>query len=199
MNKSYSCGMLEFTSIASGIESADQMVKTAFVEPVVLKTICPGKFIVAVKGDVAAVTSAVKAGLECGGVRVVDWFTLANIHADVFPALSGVALSPMPPRPGESGGPGEPDSPGALGIIETYSAAATVLAGDQAAKTAKVMLLDIRMAMGLGGKGFLLLAGDVAAARAAVDAGAARAADIGLLVSKVVIPRPSRLVWDRLL
>ena len=54
--------MVEFNSIAAGIDAADQMVKTAQVDPLFFKTICPGKFVAAVTGDVAAVNAAVEAG-----------------------------------------------------------------------------------------------------------------------------------------
>ena len=40
--------MVEFNSIAAGIDAADQMVKTAQVDPLFFKTICPGKFVAAV-------------------------------------------------------------------------------------------------------------------------------------------------------
>lgn len=190
MYETFACAMLEFSSIAAGILSADQMVKAANVEPVAFKTICPGKFLASVRGDVAAVNASAEAGLRCGGTRVADWFTLANIHADVFPALSGTGAASA--LAVQNGG-------GALGIIETYSASAAVLAADQAVKAAAVDLLDVRMAMGLGGKGYTLLTGDVAAVRAAVDAGATKAAEEGLLVSEVVIPRLSRSVWEQIL
>ena len=65
-------------------------------------------------------------------------------------------------------------------------------AADAAAKAAKVQLLELRLAMALGGKAFVTLTGDVAAAQAAVDAGAAVVASKGLLVNKVVIPAPRR-------
>jgi microcompartment protein CcmL/EutN len=44
--------------------------------------------------------------------------------------------------------------------------------------------------MALGGKAFASVTGSVAAVRAAVDAGAGVIAKKGLLVNKVVIPRP---------
>ena len=63
MSDSYTAvGMVEFNSIAAGIDAADQMVKTAQVDPLFFKTICPGKFVAAVTGDVAAVNAAVEAG-----------------------------------------------------------------------------------------------------------------------------------------
>jgi len=53
-------------------------------------------------------------------------------------------------------------------------------------------LIEIRLAMALGGKAFATLTGDVAAVKAAVDAGAAIVAEKGLLVNKVVIPSPRK-------
>jgi hypothetical protein len=70
--------------------------------------------------------------------------------------------------------------------------AALIEGADAAVKAASVQLLEIRMAMALGGKAFLKLSGEVAAVEAAVEAGAAHVARRGLLVNKVVIPAPSR-------
>jgi microcompartment protein CcmL/EutN len=76
----------------------------------------------------------------------------------------------------------------ALGVIETFSAAACIVAADAAAKAAEVDVLDVRLAMGLGGKAFCLLSGDVGAVEQAVAAGGEKAAGEGLLVRRVVIP-----------
>ncbi|MFQ9798856.1 MAG: BMC domain-containing protein [Clostridia bacterium] len=59
-------GMLELKSIAKGFSAADTMVKTAEVELVIAKPICPGKFIVLIQGGIAAVT----ASLERGGASM---------------------------------------------------------------------------------------------------------------------------------
>ncbi|MCM2268084.1 MAG: BMC domain-containing protein [Elusimicrobiales bacterium] len=77
-----------------------------------------------------------------------------------------------------------------LGIIEAFSVSALVEAADAAVKAAPVKLLEIRLAMALGGKAFVTLTGPVAAAETAVNAGAAVVAKKGLLVEKVVIPQP---------
>jgi len=184
LEKYTAVGMLEFSSIAAGIDAADQMVKTALVEPLFFKTICPGKFVAAVCGDVAAVTAAVNAGRDTHPDCLVDWFIIPNIHTDVVGALAGTSTL------GERG---------ALGIIETFSAASIVVAADAAVKAADVRLLDVRVALGLGGKGYALLTGDVAAVDAAVNAGAALIMESGLLVSKIVIPSPADAVYDQLM
>lgn len=184
MSESFTAvGMVEFNSIAAGIDAADQMVKTAQVDPIFFKTICPGKFVAAISGDVAAVTSSVNAGRDTHTDALVDWFIIPNIHRDVIRALSG------------SAGIGER---GALGVIETFSAVSIVVATDAAVKAADVRLLDVRMALGLGGKGYALLTGDVAAVEAAVEAGSATAADNGLLVGNIVIPSPVQSVFEQM-
>ena len=172
--------MVEFNSIAASIDAADQMVKTAQVDPLFFKTICPGKFVAAVTGDVAAVSASVNAGRETHADALVDWFIIPNIHRDVIGALAGA--TGITER-------------GALGIIETFSAASIVVASD---KAADVQLLDVRVALGLGGKGYALMTGDVAAVNAAVEAGSTAAAESGLLVSKVVIPSPAETVFEQI-
>ena len=92
MSKRYAAvGMVEFRSITAGIDGSDQMVKAAQVDPLFFKTICPGKFVAAVTGDVAAVSAAVAAGRGKCPQEVVDWFVIANIHRDVVQALAGRA------------------------------------------------------------------------------------------------------------
>lgn len=79
---------------------------------------------------------------------------------------------------------------GALGIIETFSVASVIEAADAAVKAANVELIDVHLAMAIGGKGYMTLTGDVAAVNAAIDAGSAVVAKRGLLVQKVVIAQP---------
>lgn len=185
MNENHAAvGMLEFTSIAAGMEAADRMVKTAEVEALFFKTVCPGKFLAAVSGDVAAVSASVEAGREPAPHTVADWFLIPNIRREVIAALAGT--SPCVER-------------NALGIIETFSAASIIVAADAAVKAANVRIMDVRAAVGLGGKGYALFCGDVAAVRAAVDAGAHRAAESGLFVAKVVIPNPAESFFAQLL
>lgn len=170
-----SIGLLEFNSIAKGIEASDAMVKAARVDLVTSHSVCPGKFIALISGDVAAVSSAVEAGEDAARGFIVDKFVIPNIHSDVFPAI--LTTSKI-------------ETMQALGVIETFSVASTILASDAAAKAASVKLIEIRLANGIGGKSFVTLTGTVADVRAAVDAGAAVAKGGGLLVSYVVIAQP---------
>lgn len=170
-----SIGLIELGSVASGFEVCDCMLKTADVELLLSRSICSGKYIVMVRGDVAAVESSVRAGSETGRFSCIDTFVIPNVHESVFPALGGTnKIEPLE----------------ALGIIESFSVASLIEAADMAAKAANVRLMEIRLAMALGGKAFVTLTGTVAAVRAAVEAGAAVVAAKGLLTNKVVIPNP---------
>ncbi len=170
-------GFVEFNSIAKGIESADAMLKTGQVEIIISRPICPGKYITMVWGDVAAVESAVKAGVAKGDIHVIDDFVLPNVHPQVIPACSaGSSVVEV----------------AALGVLESFSVATMIVAADAAVKAGDVDLIEIRIGMGLGGKSFTTLTGDVAAVNSAVEAGSKIAADKGFLVQQVVIPSPHK-------
>ena len=77
----------------------------------------------------------------------------------------------------------------ALGIIETIGFTAAIQAADAAVKSANVKLGKwIKVG---GGRVNIILRGDVAAVKAAVEAGAEAAKNVGTVVSELVIPRPS--------
>jgi ethanolamine utilization protein EutM len=78
--------------------------------------------------------------------------------------------------------------PEALGIIETRSFPAVVEAADAAVKAAKVELVSYEKTG--GGYVSMIVRGDVAAVRAAVDAGQVAAGRIGEVVAVHVIARP---------
>lgn len=173
-------GLIEMSSVAAGFLVTDAMLKAANVELLLSRTICSGKYMVLVGGGVAAVQASVEAGLAIGGVAVIDSCHIANVDPAVFPAISGHVVV---------------QTFAALGIIESFSVSALIEGADAAVKAADVQLLEIRLAMALGGKAFAKLTGNVASVEAAVEAGAAQIARRGLLVNKVVIPAPVRELY----
>jgi ethanolamine utilization protein EutM len=76
----------------------------------------------------------------------------------------------------------------ALGMIETKGLCALMEAADSALKAANVQLVGWEKV----GSGYVtaFFRGDVAAVKAATDAGAAAAAQVGSVISVQVIPRP---------
>jgi microcompartment protein CcmL/EutN len=109
---------------------------------------------------------------------LIERRVIPHVHPAVFPAVS-MAVD-------------VPDATGALGLIETFSASSIIEVADAAAKTANVQLLRVHLAMAIGGKGFVLLTGDVASVEAAVAAGCEVAADEGILTGRAVIAAPRR-------
>ena len=83
-------GMLEYTSIARGIDSADQMVKTAEVKPLFFKTICPGKYLTAVRIDAAKRFLAAHAW-PLDVVASLCGFSGANYFCRVFRRETGLS------------------------------------------------------------------------------------------------------------
>jgi microcompartment protein CcmL/EutN len=180
----HAIGLVEFSSIAKGIEASDVMAKTAEVRILVSKAICPGKYIVLVGGDIAAVQQSVRSATALDGPTVVDHFLIPNIHPSIMPAIGG----------GNSIG-----EVLALGIIETYSVAATIEAADAAVKAAKVEPVRMHLAFGIGGKSYVVMTGDVADIEAGVRIGSEVAGSKGMLVQRVVIPRPHKQVIEHLM
>jgi len=175
MANNNSIGLIELGSIAAGFQVSDAMLKAADVELVLARTICSGKYMVMVRGGTAAVEAAVDAGKRAGEFSVIDSFLIPNVHASIFPAISGITKA---------------EKMEALGIIESFSVASLIEGADAMAKSANVRLVEVRLAMALGGKAFATCTGSVAAVSAAVESGARKIADKGLLVNKVVIPNP---------
>lgn len=173
-------GMVEFISIARGIYAADQMVKTSDVEIVTASSVCPGKYIAIVHGDVAAVQDSVQVGERFAGEYLVDSILIPNVCPAVFPAINGAVM---------------PDSIQALGIMESFSLSTMIIAADAILKAANLQPIELRLGNGLGGKAFFLFTGDVAAVEAGISAGREIAEEKGLLVNAEVIPSIS----DRLI
>lgn len=177
-------GIVETSSLAKGYQVADAVLKRADVKIIVNRTICPGKYMVLIGGDVDAVNASIDEGVAVGAHTVVDHFIIPNVHPDVFPAISGVSRVPELK---------------ALGIIEGFSVASIIEAADAAIKAAEVELIAIHLAMAIGGKAFVTLTGEVGAVESAVEAGAEVVEKKGLLVEKIVIPSPRKEILTELI
>jgi microcompartment protein CcmL/EutN len=166
--------LLELESIAVGIEAGDAMVKRAPIEVLRAGTVHPGRYLVLVTGDVADVEEAFRAGVVVGEASIVDTVLLRNVHVQVVAALRGERRT----------GTGE-----ALGVVETATVAAIIEAADAGVKGASVELLELRLADGLGGKGYLLFDGAVSDEEAAVAIAHARSTEPGRASGAVALGR----------
>ena len=164
-------GFIETSSIAKGIEATDAMMKMADVELLMTTIIPRGKYLIMIGGRVADVESSLRAGMSTAAGTVLDNFIIQNVHPELPPAIKGrVKVEHIE----------------AIGIIETKEVASAIYAGDAAVKSANIKLIEARNQP--GGKGLVVLTGEVGAVRTAVAAGVASIKKDGMLIGEVVIP-----------
>jgi len=176
-------GLLELASIAAGFETADALRKEAAVRLLGARPVTPGKFVILFTGPVEEVASALRRGLETGADSLIDSLFIPNLE----PTLLALIEATRGAGGAAAGGPIALD---AVGIIETFSVASTIRAADIANKTAVLQLVGLGLAAGLGGKSYVTFTGEVGDVGVALEAGAADAERAGMLVRKVLIPRP---------
>jgi len=176
-------GFVELSSIASGMEIADAMLKTANIDLIFAKASCPGKYYVLVNGQVANVQKAIKVGSDIAGGFLVSSLVLPRIHPKVIAAINMSGAIP--------------DKIEAIGIIEFFSVTSSIIAADTAVKASQVELIDVRLGTGIGGKSFVVVSGDTSSVKTAVEA-ATSLKDDGMLVNKVVISKPDKKLLSNL-
>ena len=174
-------GMIEFKTTATGVTAADAMVKTSDVEIVEAQTVCPGKYIAIITGDLSAVKAAVDTAVTTYEDKCIDSFVLGNPHESLFPAIYGTT---------------QVEEISALGILETYDAASIIEAADQAAKTA---IIELRIAKGMCGKSYMMITGEVSAVSASIDRAKELVAEKGMYLDSSVIAHPDKRMIDSLL
>lgn len=177
-------GMVEYTTVSTGIQAADTLVKTAAVEIIEAQVVCPGKYIVIISGELSAVRASIDAAKVQYGEKLVDSFVLGNVHEGVFPAIYATV---------------DVENPRAMGVVETFSGASAIVAADAAAKTANVTLVELRLCRGMCGKSYLIMTGEVAAVQAAVDNAKAASGDKGMLLDYSITPNPDPKLWEKIL
>jgi len=177
-------GMIEFRTVSKGVTAADEMVKTSKVELLEAETVCPGKYIALIAGDLSAVRAAVDSATAKYPDELIDSMVLGNPHESIFPAIYGTT---------------DVHDISALGILETYDVASIMVAADIAAKTAIVNLIELRIAKGMCGKSYMFLTGEVAAVSAAIETAKEAIADRGMFLDSSVIAHPDEQICKTVL
>ncbi len=176
-------GIIELKSIAKGIEACDSALKSAGVRLISAHPSCPGKYEIILTGSISNVTAACDTVKARYTSAIVDSSLMGRIDEQVITALFGTQCG---------------IKRGSLGVIETYSAASAIKCADIAVKCAKVEIYDLRVSRGMGGKGIVLITGEVGDVTASVEAGAAYAKELGQLHSTSVIAAPHPELWDQM-
>ncbi len=177
-------GIVEYKTVSAGVVAADAMVKTSDISVIEAQTVCPGKYVIIITGDLSAVDAAVNTARVQHGSQLISSFVLGNPHESIFPAIYGAT---------------EIEEVSALGVLETYDAASMVVAADEAAKTAIVDLVEIRLARGMCGKSYMMITGEIAAVQAAIERAKQTVGEEGMYLDSSVIAHPDAQIRKAIL
>lgn len=178
--------MLETVGMVPAIEACDKMLKAAEVELISYENVGSTLVTMFVKGDVAAVRSSVKAGVEAA--EVIGKVTAHDtIPRPIRPIGDIVSIYDVDEQVEESDE--AVYSPQALGLLETFGIVYCIYAADAMCKAADVELVGFENTA----SGYIsaIVEGDVGACKTAVAAGVKAVEDMGHEVySSVTIARP---------
>ena len=202
-------GFLETTGYTPAMIALDVMCKTANVQSLQSEVNDFLGFVVKVTGELDAVKSAIEAGCQIAEDLAGQPVTriLSNPEPQIQPVINGpeeynglleqnVVQHPVEDGTMQKEMEMNKDNSYALGFIETQGFTAVFNAIDQACKAANVEVVG-KEKLG-GGYVTVVIKGDVAAVKAAVEAGEAEVAKLGNLIAAYVIPRPSASVLSLL-
>ncbi len=171
--------VLEFKAIPAGIQVTDEVIKAAQVGIVLSSTLCPGKYLTVLQGELDALDTSCRLAESIGGRHLFSSMVIGGIDAKVIDAI-GAKVS------------GEPM--GALGIVESLQIAHLINSADIAVDTAEVDFMDFRLARGCGVNSFFIITGQLSAVEEAVSQASDFLAQKGAMIADKIIANPDRQV-----
>lgn len=169
----------EFKSISRGMMVTDAMAKSASINIVQASTLCPGKYITIVEGEISALLSAESIAQEQGGRHLFSSAIVSGINHKVIEAIGGRWRS---------------TESGAIGIIEGPNMADLINSSDIALDSAQVDFIEYRLARGCGVNSFYIMTGTLSALSEAVENASAYLGERGSLLAYRIIPGPDKQV-----
>ncbi len=177
MNSTNTIGIIELASIYKGFEVQDYILKQARVEKLIARTICSGKYLIIVRGELADIEDRLEMARQVGDFAIVNALYIPNVEDKIFPAISGCTTMDI-------------EQVDAMILLETFSVAAVVKAVDLAVKEADIDVPRIHVAMAVGGKGFAVLTGNDEALKSAIEPALDFLKDDGSLAGYTLITNP---------
>jgi microcompartment protein CcmL/EutN len=169
----------EFKSVSRGIMVTDSMVKSTEVSIVQASSLCPGKYLAILEGELSALISADKIAEEQGGRHLFSSFTVGGIDQKIIEAIGGDLAEA---------------SSDSIGIVEGPHMADLINSSDIAVDSAEVDFLEYRLARGCGVNSFYIITGVLSAVNEAVDNASRFLGERGSLIAFRIVPAPDRQV-----
>ncbi|MGM0366435.1 MAG: BMC domain-containing protein [Actinomycetota bacterium] len=171
--------VMEFKSVSAGIQVTDSIIKAAQVNLVLSTSLCPGKYLTVVEGELDALDSSLKVAESEGGRHLFSSMVIGGIDMKVIDAIAGkVSQLPL----------------GAVGIVESLQMAHLINSADITVDTAEVEFMDFRLARGCGVNSFYIITGQLSAVQEAVGQASEFLAQKGAMIASKIIPNPDRQV-----
>lgn len=140
----HSIGLFEFSSISDGLKMTDHILKSSNVQIFKNEIICPGKYVLLIKGELKAVNNALDRAKEEKMYSMKKAELIANISNQVFKSINN-KIDVL-----------ELD---AVGILETKNYIISLVLADLMIKSSKVMINKIIDRLGIFGKGVIIYSG----------------------------------------
>ena len=168
-------GVLELAHIARGVRVADAICKRTEIEILASRPVSGGKHLIYLRGGVAEMEEAMQVGKEIAAESLVDSLFLPMAHEQLWPGIPD----------GSDARGWSSDVIVSAAIVETSTICALLEAMDAACKEAEVHVRDVRLGVGIMGKAFFAMTGQLDDVEAAALVAQARA-DSRLLALEVI-------------
>lgn len=188
MNENNSIGIIELGSIYKGFVVQDAILKGTDVTKMLSRTICSGKYLIMIRGSVSGIEAALEIAREQGGFAIIEAIIIPRVDPRIFSAISGNTTLQI-----------EKPEVKAMIVMETFSVASAIKAADFAVKEAELEINRIHIAMAIGGKGYVVMTGDVDALQSAVIPAIEYVKDEGMLAGYSLIRHPHKELLKELL
>lgn len=180
-------GILELEHIARGVRCADAMFKRTEIDMLASRPVSGGKHLIYLSGPVAEMEEAMDAGREVAGDSLVDSLFLPSAHRQLWPVV-----------PDARDGRGwASDVIVSAAIVESATICSLLAGMDAACKVAEVQVRDVRLGMGIMGKAFFTMTGQLADVEAAAEAAREEVGE--RLLALEVIPAPAIEILGQLI
>lgn len=185
-------GVLELEHIARGVRCADAIHKRTIIDLMASRPVSGGKHLIYLRGGIAEMEEAMDIGLEIAGDSIVDSLFLAMADSQLWPSIPDAKNKEEDTR-----GKWNSDVIVSAAIVESATICSLLAAMDAACKETEVTVRDVRLGVGIMGKAFFTMTGELCDVEAAAEA--ARAAADQHLLALEVIPAPANEIIGQLI